>query len=311
MMIAAYFLRHQIIVIFDKLSEIYDSYQNDDTFHSVVRVNEQSEWLWKMYFIFVLGGFVVNSLLLVLISILYCWFVNGYLDVTSFHRTYKTVLPWDQETLMGFGFATCFDLFGADSYFISNGSLLLLFISMCLHHEAFLKRFQQEMSKFDHTLENTKHRDILCKLVRFHIITKEWFLQSADTYRHFVLVQLISSVIFLACIVFQLDLQSKHPSVNLVLMLFGVFVSGTNLFVYCFFGKLATESYTKIADCLYEANWREVSIDLQKYIIVMIQNAQRPLYYHGFGIAVLNLETFCGLLQKVATFYMAFKTFTE
>lgn len=93
--------------------------------------------------------------------------------------------------------------------------------------------------------------------------------------------------------------ESKHPSVNIVLMLFGVFVSGANLFVYCFFGKLASESYTNMADSLYEANWREISIDLQKYMIIMIGNAQRPLYYHGFGIAVLNLETFCRVRKKI------------
>lgn len=47
-----------------------------------------------------------------------------------------------------------------------------------------------------------------------------------------------------------------------------------------------------MADCLYEANWQELPPELQKNFILMIQNAQRPCFYHGFGMAILNLETF-------------------
>lgn len=47
-----------------------------------------------------------------------------------------------------------------------------------------------------------------------------------------------------------------------------------------------------MADTLYEASWPDLPIELQKYFIVMIGNAQQPLYYHGFGMAILNLQTF-------------------
>lgn len=43
---------------------------------------------------------------------------------------------------------------------------------------------------------------------------------------------------------------------------------------------------------LYNANWIELPLELQKYFIMLIANAQLPLYYHGFRIVVLNLETF-------------------
>lgn len=65
-----------------------------------------------------------------------------------------------------------------------------------------------------------------------------------------------------------------------------------NLFFYCYFAKLATESFLKMGDSLYESNWTELPFELQKYLIVMIGNMQLPMYYHGFGVAVLNLETF-------------------
>lgn len=68
-----------------------------------------------------------------------------------------------------------------------------------------------------------------------------------------------------------------------------------NIFLYCYYGKLATESFEDMSNCLYEFKWRKLPVKQQKYIIPMMANAQRPLYYHGFGIVILNLETFCNV----------------
>lgn len=68
------------------------------------------------------------------------------------------------------------------------------------------------------------------------------------------------------------------------------------LFLYCFFGKLAIDSFARMADSLFEANWQDLPINLQKYFILMIANSQKPIYYHGFGVAILNLETFCKVI---------------
>lgn len=105
----------------------------------------------------------------------------------------------------------------------------------------------------------------------------------------------------------------KHIDKNVLTILAATTVSSSNLFIYCFFGKLATESYQKMADCLYESNWWELPVGLQKYFLLMNMNMQRwvvhssiyfeyfawkkylvdrLLFYHGFEVAVLNLETF-------------------
>lgn len=77
------------------------------------------------------------------------------------------------------------------------------------------------------------------------------------------------------------------------MMAFMAFIVGsTDLFLYCFFGKLATDSHMNMADCLFEFNWSDLSTEYQQVLIVMIANIQQPLFYHGFGVAKLNLETF-------------------
>lgn len=84
----------------------------------------------------------------------------------------------------------------------------------------------------------------------------------------------------------------KHLDYNILVISTGVLAGTSNLFAYCYLGKMATHSYENMAKCLYDCNWHELSPKLQKYIVVMMANAQRPVYYDGFGVAVLNLETF-------------------
>lgn len=55
---------------------------------------------------------------------------------------------------------------------------------------------------------------------------------------------------------------------------------------------MATESYLQMADSLYEADWQHLPVEMQKYFIPMMANAQLSLCYSGFGMITLNLETF-------------------
>lgn len=64
------------------------------------------------------------------------------------------------------------------------------------------------------------------------------------------------------------------------------------LFPYCYFGERATESFEKMSDCLYESDWPYFSVDLQKTLHLMITNMSKPIRYHGFNIAFLDLRTF-------------------
>lgn len=84
----------------------------------------------------------------------------------------------------------------------------------------------------------------------------------------------------------------EHPDTRVITMAVATPVTLATLFLYCYFGKIASESYAKMADCLCECNWENLSLKHQKYFVIMIENAQRPMNYYGFGIAALDLETF-------------------
>lgn len=82
-------------------------------------------------------------------------------------------LPFDQQTLLGYFGEEALSIFTAEFYLIVNGSILLLFIGICLHHQAFFKIFHHGVSKLNHFHEDQNDEQLLCELVQFHILAKE------------------------------------------------------------------------------------------------------------------------------------------
>lgn len=85
----------------------------------------------------------------------------------------------------------------------------------------------------------------------------------------------------------------QHSDFKLLVQPFISLSVGTgSLYLFCYFGKLATESFENISNCIDNASWQHFDIELKKYVIFMIKNAQRSLHFHGYVMLVLNLETF-------------------
>lgn len=141
------------------------------------------------------------------------------------------------------------------------------------------------------------------------------YFQTSDLYSVFVWIVIACSIVHMSVAIFQLDLvneiscfeilmlqitcgtsfwqaystSSKGSLLDYIMMLLA---SLSNLFLYCYFGKQATESFNKMTDALYESKWLDFTPKERKYFVIAITNTQRPLYYHGFNIMVLNLESF-------------------
>lgn len=97
----------------------------------------------------------------------------------------------------------------------------------------------------------------------------------------------------------KLQTISKNFSTSMfVYAVTGILLVLSNIFICCFLGKLATESYSKMAVALYNCNWHELTLSEQKYFIVMLGNAQRPLNYTGYGLVTLDLEKFSSVSKS-------------
>lgn len=86
-------------------------------------------------------------------------------------------LPWNQSTLFGYIGEILFTVMLAPPYFTVLGVIFVLFISICMLHQAFYKIFEYSINKWDAMTTDDKNKcnnkHFLCDLIRFHILIKE------------------------------------------------------------------------------------------------------------------------------------------
>lgn len=69
--------------------------------------------------------------------------------------------------------------------------------------------------------------------------------------------------------------------------------------IHCYFGEMTTQSFLKFSNCLYELQWYNLPIQLGKYLLIILPNMQRSLFYDGFGMFPLTLQTFAPVNLKL------------
>lgn len=82
--------------------------------------------------------------------------------------------PWNQETLLGYILESIHDCIIVVLFFFINAPIVLLFISICVHCQAFCKMFRDTTRKIDRAHTNENRTKLICQLVRFHTIVKEY-----------------------------------------------------------------------------------------------------------------------------------------
>lgn len=92
----------------------------------------------------------------------------------------------------------------------------------------------------------------------------------------------------------------KHPDLSICTISIAGIIGVLSPFLFCYFGKVATESFEDMGDCLYECNWQVLPVHFQKHLILIIANMQRPIYFHGFGMVYLNLGTFTKVIWFIS-----------
>lgn len=55
-------------------------------------------------------------------------------------------------------------------------------------------------------------------------------------------------------------------------------------FLLCDYGGRATNQFTSLGDSCFKMSWYHLPANQQKYLVLMIANAERPVYLEGFVI---------------------------
>lgn len=82
-------------------------------------------------------------------------------------------LPWNQNTPIGYFAEVLYQMIAPDAFYITHGSVLLLFISICWHHKAFEQIIRHMMNQFDHLETDRNYKKSLCQIIQFHITVKK------------------------------------------------------------------------------------------------------------------------------------------
>ncbi|XP_031638771.1 odorant receptor 82a-like [Contarinia nasturtii] len=247
-----------------------------------------------------------------MLSVLLCLYSYGEFKNEHLSVPLKFVLPWNQTTPVGYYGELCVAVAFIGTYMIMNGIIVLIFISICLQHQALYQMFQHLVRKLNRPNEKHNNKDVLRQIIEFQVTTRNWFSHSSAFYSLIIMNEVIYSLLTLAICIFRFERLLKNFDMDTILYVNGVMSCISTLFLFCYFGKLASYSYEKMISCLYEdINWTELPNGQQKHLILMIAMAQKPVFYHGFHIMKLDLKTFATLMNKTYTFYMIFKTFSE
>lgn len=121
-------------------------------------------------------------------------------------------------------------------------------------------------------------------------------------------------IVFFSVFAFYFLCWQKLQNADLIgfaFLMIAATVNTSGIFVYCYFGKMASDSYKSMSESIFESNWQKMPIGLQKYLILMIGNTQKPQFYHGFGVFVLSLETFAAVsmfrLESINVSFLVWK----
>lgn len=83
-------------------------------------------------------------------------------------------LPWNQTSALGYLGEVATSTASGQGYLILNGSTMVLFISICLHHRTFYKMFHHIIQKLGQPDKVQSDHETLCHSIRFHLMVKEW-----------------------------------------------------------------------------------------------------------------------------------------
>lgn len=81
---------------------------------------------------------------------------------------------WNVKTKIGYFGEICNGIMIGTTYLIGNGAPLMLFISMCLHHQAFYKMLRYSLKQLNVADRKQNDEKFIIDIIRFHMSTKRF-----------------------------------------------------------------------------------------------------------------------------------------
>lgn len=82
-------------------------------------------------------------------------------------------MPWNKQTFTGYIGEFFYSMIDSEAYFFANGAFLLMFISVCLHHRAFISMFRHSIRELGADSNGSNDKKLVCKLIQLDVMFKK------------------------------------------------------------------------------------------------------------------------------------------
>ncbi|KAK2576114.1 hypothetical protein KPH14_007447 [Odynerus spinipes] len=149
----------------------------------------------------------------------------------------------------------------------------------------------------------TNERRTIVKLcIRHH----ESIYNFAATVNHkFQFIIFIQFFISTSIVCFTLYQLTKFPAFSLDLLKTVLYMGCvlTQIYLYCWYGNLVTLKSQDIVNQIFDINWPELSVDIQKSLLIMMKRTVTPITFNCLNIVLVNLECFVSVLKTSYSAY--------
>lgn len=105
-------------------------------------------------------------------------------------------------------------------------------------------------------------------------------------------LEVLTASVTIAIVLLQLESVTTNFNVEFYLSTNCLFIQSGILFTLSLYSDKTTASLISIPDIVFQSNWFQLPLDMQKNVIPIIRMSQKPIFFTCIGIANCTLETF-------------------
>ncbi|KAH8297029.1 hypothetical protein KR044_003723 [Drosophila immigrans] len=285
------YYRRRLRDLNDKLQDLYP--KGDDQCREY-RVNE---FFWPRiarygfyYYYFVVVFVVLGPLAQSIIAYLYQYFTLGseaqFILLSTFPmKRFETISTAKNIFTLAVDFAF--------SHFIMNINLGTDVWMMC-HSAQLCMHFAhlgRQLAKYSPQRQREQQDcEFLVNFVRRHQRLFGLHKELNDIFGIMLAYNLFSTATTLCCVIFYTILQGLNRE-GIGFLLFFI-SSSAQFFMVSYYGQQLIDFSQNIALAAYTQNWYNASIKYRKYLLLIMQRAQRPAELSAKGVIIISLDTF-------------------
>ncbi|XP_060655294.1 odorant receptor 49a [Drosophila nasuta] len=296
------YYRRRLRILNDKLEELYP---HGDEHCRKYRVND---FFWPRiarygfyYYYFVVVFVVLGPLTQSIIIYLYQYFTVDseakFILLSTFPmKRFETMSMWKNILTLVVDFAF--------SHFVMNVNLgtdvwmMCHSAQICMHFSNLGRQLAEYTPQRQRAEEDC---EFLVNFVRRHQRLFDLQKELNDIFGILLAYNLFSTASTLCCVIFYTILQGLNRE-GIGFMLF-FFSSSAQFFMVSYYGQQLIDWSQNIAMAAYTHNWYDASVKYRRYLLMIMQRAQRPAELSAKGVIIISLDTFKKMIGITYQFF--------